>query len=309
MVKTAKNVDSTKAKLRLPLSVDSEKIPSKPFLKWVGGKTQIIGEIEKHLPVKFNRYFEPFLGGGAVFFRLIPKDKIAFLSDINSNLVGAYLDIRDRIYEVMHYLDRVSGNFVNIEDTNSREQYFYLVRQQYNSLVDSQENSSLKTALLIFLNKTCFNGVYRENSEGHFNVPFGKAKNSNSITRSNILIVSRDLQKKQILHMGFEEVLEKAEKDDFIYLDPPYAPIKKNSAFTKYHSSDFSEEDHRKLATTFDKLAKKGCFVMMSNSDVPLIKDLYKKYERYTVAIDANRNINCKGNLRKPVRELLIKNY
>jgi len=304
-----KNNLQIRADLEIPISFNTSEIYSKPFLKWVGGKTQIIQEIEKNLPLSYSRYFEPFLGGGAVFFRLIPKNKKAYLSDINRNLVDAYSDIKNRIYEVMFHLDKISGSFVNLTSKKSRNDYFLKIREKYNSMIDSHENSPLRTAQLIFLNKTCFNGMYRENSKGHFNVPFGNTKNSNSVARSNILAVSRDLQGKRIINNGFEYVLKYAKKNDFIYFDPPYCPLKANQAFTKYHSSDFGKDDHQKLANVFYELDKRGCFVMMSNSDIKFIRDLYKKYNKYTVVVNANRNINCKGNLRKPVKEVLIKNY
>jgi DNA adenine methylase len=295
--------------LEIPISSNTNNIRSKPFLKWVGGKTQIIEKIEKNLPKDYGRYFEPFVGGGAVFFHLIDKNREVYLSDINKRLTEAYLHIRDEIYDVMLHLDKIAGAFVNIEDEKDRERYFFDVRAEYNSLIDSEDDSPLRTAQLIFLNKTCFNGVYRENSKGHFNVPYGKVKRSNSIARSNILAVSRDLQNTEINNKHFSWVLEKAQKGDLIYFDPPYVPLKQTSAFTKYHSTDFVTKDHEELAKVFEELDKRGCFVMLSNSDTPLIRDLYKKYDKYTVVINANRNINCKGNLRKPVQELLIKNY
>jgi DNA adenine methylase len=295
--------------LEIPISSNTEKVYSKPFLKWVGGKTQIIKEIQKNLPKSYNRYFEPFLGGGAVFFRLIPKNKKAYLSDINSNLIEAYHDIQKRIYEVMFYLDKISGGFVNLSSEIERSKYFLDIREDYNKLLDSSLNSPLRTAQLIFLNKTCFNGVYRENNSGQFNVPFGNHKLSNSIARSNILAVSRDLQKKSILNRSFDYVLRRAKKDDFIYFDPPYYSLKENQSFTKYHSSNFGQPDHQKLAEIFKELDKKGCYVLISNSDTQYIRTLYKEYEKNIIIVAANRNINCKGALRKPVNELLIKNY
>jgi DNA adenine methylase len=161
---------------------------------------------------------------------------------------------------------------------------------------------------LIFLNKTCFNGVYRENQKGEFNVPFGKVARISEKIVDNIREVSRKLSGTNIAWGGFEEILKKARAKDFVYLDPPYVPLKA-AGFTKYHASDFSLEDHAKLAKVFDELVRRGCFVLMSNSLTEEVRDLYSKYWMHTVEVDAMRNINCKGELRQPVKEVLIRNY
>lgn len=294
-------------KKRIKLSESSNKLITtpRPFLKWVGGKRQLLDEIGKNIPENYNRYFEPFLGGGAVYFRLIPAEKEAYLSDINHSLIQAYRDIRDSLENVKDSYAFVVKSFLT---TSSKKQkaFFLEKREVYNSF---DGPSHLKTALLIFLNKTCFNGVYRENSKGEFNVPYGWPNFKTLSETSHLDSISRKLEKAKIMHMSFERVLKNARAGDFIYLDPPYVPLTSTAHFTKYHASDFSMEHHVKLSKIFKELDKRGCYVLMSNSLVPAVQDLYKDFWRYTVEVDVTRTINCKGNLRKPVKEVLIKNY
>lgn len=286
----------------IPLSV-------RPFLKWVGGKGQIIEKISENLPPpsSYKRYFEPFLGGGAVFFRLIPRDKEAFLSDINSDLIAAYFNIQNSVSEVIEEYVNIADAFIARSKRGRKKRYIDL-RKNYNSL-SRTENSIKKTALLIFLNRTCFNGVYRENSKGEFNVPYGRPNLKTLRNTGHILEVSEKLKGKSILNSGFEEVLTKAKKGDLVYLDPPYVPLTATANFTKYHSTDFSLEQHALLANLFKELDRRGCYVIMSNSHTDLVKNLYEEFWSNTRVIDANRTINCKGDLRLPVKEVLIKNY
>jgi DNA adenine methylase len=163
--------------------------------------------------------------------------------------------------------------------------------------------------MLIFLNRTCFNGVYRENSKGEFNVPYGQPNIHTLENIDHLAEVSRKLQKTTIRQSPFNEALLLPKGGDFVYLDPPYVPLTVTASFTKYHSSDFSIEQHKQLAELFGDLDRRGCYVMMSNSFTDGVKEMYRDFWKYVVEVDANRNINCKGNLRKPVKEVLIKNY
>jgi DNA adenine methylase len=283
---------------------------TKPFLKWVGGKSQLIHELKKYAPVQYGSYHEPFLGGGAFFFRGIPDAKTAYLHDLNAKLIAAYIDIRDHLPEVQKQLDKLTRRFITFKNEPDKKAFYLKVRTKYNKLdLTTPEASRERTALLIFLNKTCFNGVYRENSRGEFNVPYGQPTLSKIVDSDNLIRVSEKLKGKHIFVGPYTDVLARAEAKDFIYLDPPYVPVSKTADFTSYHSTGFTMEDHRQVAELFEELDRRGCYVMLSNSYTDIVQALYGKFWKYTVEVNANRNINCKGNLRKAVKEVLIKNY
>ena len=287
-----------------------QKVYPKPFLKWVGGKTQIMEKIKENLPTpeKYNRYFEPFLGGGAVFFKAIPVDKKAVLSDVNENLISAFKDIRDNLTEVEKLLITLETNFLVLTTDIQKKDFYNEARRKYNKARTS-DSSVERTSLLIFLNKTCFNGVYRENLKGEFNVPLGRNTIKNILDNKNLKLVSEKLKNTLILTGVYSEVLKEAKTGDLIYLDPPYDPVSKTANFTSYHSSGFGENSQIELSLLFKELDKRGCFVVLSNSDTPLIRKLYQDYRKNITQIRAARSINCKGNLRKPVPEVLIKNF
>lgn len=280
----------------------------RPFLKWVGGKTQLIDRISTSLPQSYNRYFEPFVGGGAVLFRLIPSSKEAFISDINRNLIAAYADIRDDSENVLLLYEKILAKFLSLQTEEERKEFYKFSRGQYN-LLRCDEKSPFRTALLLFMNKTCFNGVYRENSKGEFNVPYGRPNLKTLRNVGHILQVSERLQSVHIRDGSYEITLQKAKKGDLIYLDPPYVPLTSTANFTKYHSTDFGEREQIRLSEVFKELDARGCYILLSNSQSSLIKELYKDYWHLTLEVDANRTINCKGSLRKPVKEVLIRNY
>lgn len=254
----------------------------KPFLKWAGGKTQLLDEIHKKIPKKFNNYIEPFIGGGAVFFSLTPSTGV--ISDSNPQLINAYKTVRDEPLRLIECLK----TYIN------EEEYYYKIRKlKYEKL-----NSIEAAARTIYLNRTCFNGLYRVNKKGEFNVPFGKYKNPNITQEGAILSASKVLQNVKIICADYKEVLAKnAKKGDLIFLDPPYLPISEYSDFQRYTKEQFYEEDHNDLFNEIMRLHKLGCHVILTNSNHPLVHDQYDKFE--IEIINTKRNINSKGNSRK----------
>jgi DNA adenine methylase len=266
---------------------------TKPFVKWAGGKRQILDLIVANLPKEYNRYFEPFLGGGAVLLHLQPKD--AVVSDINPQLINAYEVIRNQPAELLKKINKMKND----------EDYFYKVRKQKPEKLKPVE----RAARFIYLNKTCFNGLYRENSKGEFNVPFAFHKNPTIAEPQNINNIHDYLNsnKVKLVSADYRQILLEAKEGDFVYIDSPYYPIKKG-AFTKYAKGDFTLKDHQDLAAVYKALDERGCKVLLSNSNTKFIRDLYKDYT--IIPIAARRSINSKGTGRsKDLIEVLIKNY
>lgn len=275
-------------------AVIKQLVKPQPFVKWAGGKRQLIKVLINNLPPSFNRYIEPFVGGGALLFEVLPHK--AIINDINTELINAYRVIRDNIDALIE----------NLKKHKNEEEYYYKIRS-----LDPEKLSAVERASrFIYLNKTCFNGLYRENSKGKFNVPFGRHKNPKILDEENLRAVSEYLNTAEIsiLNLDYKEVCKLAEKGDFVYLDPPYYPISKSSSFTKYHKLNFTERDQIELAKVFRELDRKGCYVMLSNSNTEFIRELYKEYDIWEIS--ANRFINCKGDKREKANvEVLIKNY
>ena len=275
-------------------------IKVKPFVKWAGGKRQIIEKIKKYIPDEFNTYYEPFLGGGALFFELAPKK--AVINDYNEELINVYKCIKDskKLGDMCKELD-------NYEAKHS-EEYYYEVRNldrdkfEYSKMFDYK-----KAARTIYLNKACFNGLYRVNSKNEFNVPFGKKMKLNTYEKENLSSINDYLNNSdiKILSKDFEDVLKETKKGDFIYLDPPYDSDTKT--FNSYTEGGFDKEDQIRLAKIFKELDEKGCFVMLSNHNTKLINELYGDYNIYV--IEAKRNINSNGKKRGAVEEVIITNY
>lgn len=278
-----------------------EKIKGKPFLKWVGGKTQLLSQFERLYPRKYNNYFEPFVGGGAVFLYLTPPK--AYLNDINKALIWAYKNIKKNPIEIISLLEILQKDYYK-KSGRERENFYYSIREEYNNLSNESLN---KSAYLIFLNKTCYNGMYRENSEGKFNVPFGRYKRPKILDKENLLVLSNTLKDVVLTTVNFEKAVEKAKKRDFVYFDPPYYPLSKTASFTSYSENGFLENEQIRLKKTFTNLDKKGAFVMLSNSYTDFIRNLYKDYKQ--VVVTANRAINCKAEGRGKIKELVILNY
>jgi len=273
---------------------------AKPFIKWAGGKNGLVSQLIKFLPSKFNRYHEPFLGGGALFYVLRPKK--SFLNDINKNLISTYQDIKTKPREIIDLLSKIEKEY-NAKTETEKKKYYYKIRDEYNKL-----NCTLtKSAYLIFLNKTCYNGMYRENSLGEFNIPFGRHGDLKILDKDNILASSSLLKKSSLTSLSFYESAKDVKKHDLVYFDPPYYPLTKTSSFTKYTDKNFSIDDHKTLKKLTDNLTKKGCYVMISNSYSDFIIKLFKNYRQETIY--ANRAINCKAHKRGKIKELLILNF
>jgi DNA adenine methylase len=266
----------------------------KPFVKWAGGKRQLIEQLIQYAPSHFNGYFEPFLGGGAFFFKLSSLGRInkAYLNDSNEELINAYNVIKENPLHLISELE--SGSYKNNKET------FINIRKTHPT------NTIKAAARFIYLNKTAFNGLYRVNSNGQFNAPFGRYNNPLICDEDNILAVSRALQKDELTCMDFEDAVNDAEEGDLVYFDPPYAPLNATSNFTGYTKDSFSEKDQEKLAKTFSKLDRRGCFVMLSNSYTPLVLDLYDEFKVNTVM--ASRVINCKAERRGKIKEVIVTN-
>ncbi len=273
----------------------------KPFVKWVGGKRQLLKQFRDlglYPPELFdpttNTYYEPFVGGGAVFFDLLPER--AELSDLNRELVITYNVIKNNIDELIFSLKQ------HIYD---KEYYLEVRAKNVNELSDIEVASRF-----IFLNRTGFNGLYRVNKKGQFNVPFGRYSNPVICDEENLRRVSRELQNVIIKHQDYTSVLKNAQKGDFIYFDPPYYPLNRTSSFTAYTSESFLEKEQTELRDTFVELHKRGCYVMLSNSDTPFINDLYSEIDGATIhKITAGRAVNSKGSGRGKITELLVTNY
>lgn len=273
----------------------SFKVPT--LVKWAGGKKQLLPQFYKYFPGNIERYIEPFIGGGAVAFYVIEhfKPKFALLSDINEELINTYNVVKNNTPELIEAL-------IALTKKHSKE-FYYKVRD-----IDPHYLSSIDMAArFIYLNKTCFNGLYRVNSKGKFNVPIGSYKNPQILDIRSLLEIHKLLKNAIITVMPFEDVMRYARSEDFIYFDPPYYPVREGKSFTKYSKNDFSKTDHEKLAEIFQKLDKLGCKVMLSNSDTEFIRRLYKNYNVNTV--QAKRLINCDASHRGKINEIVVTNY
>lgn len=274
----------------------------KPFLKWVGGKGQLLDQLLPLFPnPNEGAYFEPFFGGGATFFALAPVT--GQINDINKSLMSAYINIRDNVNEVIDQLKELESRYLSLS-ADRRQVFFYERRSEYNQ---EYHASVRKTALLIFLNKTCFNGLYRENRKGEFNVPHGRNTNPTICNTVALRAVSNALRYVKITNGSFEDAVKDAKEGDFVYFDPPYHPLNSTSSFTSYSVNDFNENDQRKLKAVFDDLTRRGVKVALSNSDSTFINDLYKEYRIEKVL--AGRSINSIGSKRGKITEVLVLNY
>lgn len=270
-----------------------------PFLKWAGGKRQLLPALRDYFPKSFKgiTYYEPFLGAGAVLFDLQPPK--ARVNDANAELVNCYEVIR-------------SDPEALIEDIRQHENtsdYYYRLRELDRSPDYKRLSPVQRASRIIFLNKTCFNGLFRVNSQGHFNVPYGNYKNPNIINEIVIRAISRYLNTSDIAltNLDFAEAVKLAKRGDVIYFDPPYDPISDTSSFTGYNLDKFDRDEQRRLKSVFDELTARGCKVLLSNSSTEFIESLYSDY--WIFRIPANRNINSVGTGRGQIDEFLILNY
>ena len=274
------------------MSIDIQPdISPRPFLKWAGGKSKLIQQYIPYFTQDFNNYYEPFLGGGAIFFHLLPKS--AVLTDINPELINVYRCVRDKVEPLIALLAE--------HQHKHNKDYYYRVRQHsYNTDIE-------RAARLIYLNKTCFNGLYRENSKGKFNVPIGQYKNPKICHPDLLYSASAALESAEIDVRGFAEVVNYAKSNDLVYFDPPYYPISNTSNFTAYSRYSFSKDDQIQLRDVFAELAIRGVKVMLSNSDCDLIRDLYSEFKIHNIS--AARAINSNAQKRGKIAELLVTSY
>jgi DNA adenine methylase len=270
---------------------------AQPFLKWAGGKRQLLPELNKYIPLKYKTYYEPFVGAGAFLFDLQPKK--AVINDINSELINCYNVIKNSLDDLVEDLKRheISSD------------YYYNIRELDRKPEFNELSAVQRASRIIYLNKTCFNGLFRVNSQGQYNVPYGNYKNPKVLDEVVLKAVHNFLNSCDIIisNQDFEEVVRDAKKGDFIYFDPPYDPVSDSSSFTGYSLDGFSRDEQRRLKSVFDRLNKKGCFVLLSNSSTDFIKDLYKDYRIEIVS--ASRSINSNALKRGKVDEVLVMNY
>jgi DNA adenine methylase len=268
-----------------------------PFLKWVGGKRQLMSEIEPLMPSNISTYYEPFIGGGAVFLNQQPKK--AVINDYNAELINVYKVVRDNVDELIEDLAK----------HKNESDYFYSIRVQDREEGFDELSELKRASRVIYLNKTCFNGLYRVNSSGEFNTPFGRYKSPNIVNETVLRAVSHYLNNNdiQLLSGDFEDALKGIRKGAFVYLDPPYDPVSKSSNFTGYIEGGFGSEQQERLRDVCIKLNKKGVNFLLSNSATPFIKDLYKDFEM--IEVDAKRHINSVASKRGAVSEVLVRNY
>lgn len=298
-------------------NIKNQKPLAKPFLKWAGGKTQILSEIDKRLPLELKKgkkmkYVEPFVGGGAVLFHLLNNYNLekAYIIDLNENLINLYQVIKSNVDDLINFL-RILEKKYKKSTYEERKKLYYSKRKEFNEL---KNNKIKKAALLIFLNKTCYNGLYRVNSKGEFNVPFGRYKNPKILDEENLINVSLALQNAEIFCGDFEISKNFIDENTFVYIDPPYRPLSNTSNFTSYSNNTFDDNEQIRLKKFFDFITQKKAKALLSNSDPKntdpndnFFDELYKDYiiER----ILAKRMINSKGNSRGYIYELLIRNY
>ena len=261
-------------------------------MKWAGGKTGLIPQFEPLFPkIEFTLYAEPFVGGGAVFFHLLPPKSI--LIDSNEELINFYLVVRDNLEELL----------ADLKKHKNTKEHYYSIRA-----LDPQALSPVERASrFLYLNKTAYNGLWRVNSQGKHNVPFGRYKNPKIVDELNLRLVSEALRTAEVLCDDFSRVLDFARAGTFVYLDPPYYPLSDTANFTGYTADAFGARDQERLAGVFRELDRRGCLVMLSNSDTPFIRQLYSGFDIQVVY--ARRAINCRADRRGPIAELVIRNY
>ena len=307
-------------------NVTGDQEMARPFLKWAGGKGQLLGQIGRHLPPgmeegRFTKYAEPFIGGGAVFF-LIANDfdvREFFISDMNEDLVLAYRTIQQQVENLIERLEEIKRQYLQL-DRIRRQEYFYKARRSFNQRRASRlcsapaQEEALHVARLIFLNRTCFNGLYRVNSRGDFNVPYGNYRNPRICDKANLRSVSRSLQNAEIHFGDFTACKRFVDEKTFVYLDPPYRPISRTASFNAFYKSPFDDDEQRRLALFYQELGSAGAKLMLSNSDPQnenphdsFFEDLYAGFSIHKVL--ASRRINSNGAKRGPITELLITNY
>ena len=295
--------------------INLQTVKAKPFLKWAGGKNQLIKEIEKKYPEKnsVKKYVEPFVGGGAVFFDIIYKFNFEeiYISDINSELINTYCVIRDDVEKLVGILSKIQDEYMKLDENNKK--IYYLEKRKCFNNINQKNNDILKAALMIFLNKTCFNGLYRVNKKGFFNVPMGKYKNPLICDKNNLYAIYDKLKNVKISCGDYKESIDFIDNNTFVYIDPPYKPLNKTSNFTAYTKDSFNDEKQIELSNFIKEIDKKGAKFLLSNSDPKNFdenNDFFEKiYSSFKIKrVNANRMINSKASGRGKIKELLISN-
>jgi len=272
-------------------------IPCRPFVKWVGGKRQLLEQLGRRMPKSLGTFFEPFVGGGAFFFHLQPEDSV--LMDINPELINCYRVIRDDVEALIR----------SLREHENSETYFYEIRAIDRTEQFSRFSALARASRFIYLNKTAYNGLWRVNAKGQHNVPFGRYKNPRICDEDNLRACSAALKSvKSIETAGYLETEALAQAGDFVYFDPPYHPLNPTSSFTSYAKDGFTAEDQIRLKELIDRLSARDVRVMLSNSSAPLIIDLYSDGYRLDY-VDASRAVNCRAEGRGPVKEVIVTNY
>lgn len=272
-----------------------------PFVKWAGGKTQLLPKLKSFMPIKFNKYFEPFVGSGSLLFDIKPK--VATINDLNSELIYSYICFQDD-----HLLSLLKKELRKHEE-NHCEDYYYHVREMDRNINFISLPIYIRAARMIYLNKTCFNGLYRVNSNGYFNVPSGRKEHIKTFDEDNFNNLREYFKsnKINILNGDFEEAVINAKPEDFVYFDPPYDVIENKNSFTSYAKNNFGKDEQVRLANLYKRLNKQGVHLMLSNHNTPFINDLYREFNIHVVK--AKRMINSKANGRGNVEEVIITNY
>ncbi len=273
---------------------------ARPFLKWAGGKQQLLAQFEPLFPGQMNRYFEPFVGSGAVFFYLWSTKRVGAgvqLSDNNPELINVYQVVRDGVDELIAHLYEHQAR-------HSREHYYAVRGQDRNGATLSQVE---RAARFIYLNRTCYNGLYRVNSRGHFNTPMGSYKNPRVVFADELKAASAALASVNLAVQPFDRMVEIAARGDFVYFDPPYDPLSKTASFTSYTADHFADREQERLAAVFRQLSERGCRCMLSNSYTPFILELYRDFR--IDLVQANRAVNSVASRRGPINEVVVRNY
>ena len=276
---------------------------AKPLLKWAGGKRAIAELLQSHFPSDWQsgKYFEPFIGGGAMLFSLEPKESV--ISDLNAKLINFYQSLVSDEEEVFRGITALAEEF-NSKPFEEKKDFYLEIRRKYNA----GESKGIQSAINLYaLNKLCFNGLYRENAGGGFNVPFGQKNKFPPVLREDFAAATKVLARAQILNLDFEKTLEQAQAGDFVYLDPPYIPLNESASFTSYQAGGFNLEQQESLASWMDKLKSIGVNALCSNSDTPLTRKVFSNFKIKT--IQAPRMVSASANGRGSIQELIITNF
>ena len=285
----------------MDMELDSLPKP-RPFVKWAGGKSRLAPKIASFFPEYYNDYYEPFLGSGAVYFEIAPQRGI--LNDLNANLIEVYKSIKQNPRGLIREMKLIEKEYNSLKTLEEKAEYYYGIREEYNH---NKIDRLKKAGFFVFLNKAGWNGMYRENSLGYYNIPFGKKENLKLFDEQNIISVSRNIQKMKFTTLDYKDAVKSANKGDLIYFDPPYFPLSKTASFTDYQKKGFSEQDQKELHGLAVDLVKRGCYVVVSNSNCRKTLDLYKDFEIKKIIV--SRTIGAKVATRGKIEEIVALGY